>query len=527
MGKAKAFLRGVMAKLTSALHVFKPGRPPRHHGTENSPYSVVQGPGSATEDTDTEQSEMQPATAALPDTVSDAPGTEQSKSQSTMTATPEIASENHGTEEPEPQSPLAAPPEPTTNDSGTEQPVLQSDLTVLSRGRSMLRYVIANFTDGSSKADYDSDLASPGQQSEEGRRRAEENFALERIDSQLTTTRRPDPPDSDESAIDLDAEAATRRSIRGWLEAQILEPRPPYNGHSEIDYKAICLSGGLLMPGLSDPSLTLKGQLTPEQRQPLATNLEDPKDETPTRWSADYDQFSSDGKQRKVEQVSLGHFELQPRSCSLNTPLPRPGREQLKAWKLRGANQSAGVDPGLTEETDRVAAQNAAAQTGNAGPTQIDRFEPVAAHNAQIAMEAMHRSFQQVEEAYRQFDFENQAHWRNMRWQIERNNLLQQELDTARAAVRERDAEIERLRGLIYNASQTLRAARHPNSTNSSVDETDSVIHHSVVDPLFSSGELGEEGETDMYGDDGGISNDDDDDEADNTPSSSEQADRP
>ncbi|KIW89763.1 uncharacterized protein Z519_09920 [Cladophialophora bantiana CBS 173.52] len=494
-----------MAKLTSALHVLKPGRPPRHHRTENNPYSVVRGPGSATEDTDTEQS----------------------KPQSAMAVSREIVSEDSGTEEPEPQSPLDAPPERAIKDSSTEQPALQSDLTVLPQGRSMLRYVTTNFTDGSSKADYDSDLASPEQPSEEGRRRVQENFALERIDSQLTITRRSDAPNSDESAADLDAEATPRRSIRGWLEAQIFEPRPPHKGHSEIDYKAICLSGGLLMPGLSDPSLTLKGQLTPEQRQPLTTNLEDPKDETPTRWSEDYDQFSS-GKQRKVEQVSLGHFGLQPRSCSINTPLPRPCREQLKAWKLRGANQSAEVYPGVADETDCVAAENADAQGGNAGSTRIDRFEPDAAHNAQIAMEAMHRSLRQLEEACRQFDFENQAHRRNKRWKIERNNLLKQELDAARAAVRERDVEIERLCGLIHNASQTLRAARHPNPTNGSVHETDSVTQNPVVDPIFCSGELGEESETSaMYGVDGQNSNTYDDEEADNTPPSSEQADRP
>ncbi|KIX96660.1 uncharacterized protein Z520_07379 [Fonsecaea multimorphosa CBS 102226] len=549
MGKANTLLRAAKAKLTTAFHKFTRRHQSKHPGAENLTYSVHLGTGLSSDDSISEQllDSAPPVLPALPFFPA-------------LSVLPPV-----------PSLPLftAAPPR-----------------------RSMLRYVVTNYMDGSSKADYDSNVDSSGHYSETGRARAESNVALQPVNSEVTMTKHSDFPESEESATISSASNTLantpqvpemsggesdisgrllpfgrglrhrhRRSIDEWLAGQIFEPRPAEtdegefvedrnvsisngppssrhlsSGNSSVDtfrhWRTRRPNDGLNPTGVPDPFLNR--QPTPEQRAPVPTTLDDLDNDTPARWSEDFDKFSSDGKQRKVTQTAPGNFSLQPRDYRLETPRQRPTSEELEAFKHREGSQPT--------------AQPA---TANAGVAQPVFSQPGAAvQNAQASIGAMYQGFLQVDAAFLQLSRENQMLEQNMAAAMDRNRALEQELARALATISERDAELEWWRTVMANINRDFVAAglepvtpppqaapprtpldqvfperadgytRPPLSRGSvdtqaplhrnSSDEGGSVIHHEEAAPAFAFGEYPEESETsDLYGaDDSGNDSD-------------------
>ncbi|OQU97369.1 hypothetical protein CLAIMM_03307 [Cladophialophora immunda] len=563
MRKAKEYFKGAKTKLTTAFHMFKRGHPFQHHGADIFRFSVHQET--------------------------------------------EVASD----------------------DSGTEQVVQQNAALGSDRHRSMLRYVITNYMDGSSQADCDSNLYSAGQQPEEGHTRADDNPAFHPLKSKVTFSRLSDVPDSEDwattsgaantntpayipEAPEMGGQGANasgwtrlpqqslrhrrRRSLSDWLETQVLGRRPTHSyegrtvsisdavpsprhlssGNSSEDtfgrWRNRRPNDGLNPNGASDPFLNR--QPASEQREPVPMTLDDLDKDTPARWSADYDKFSSDGKQPKAEETVPRDSSLQPREYRLKTPPQRPCPERLNVRKRRKGIQSAAANAGVPEKAPTVAAENAVAHDpeadhyagaqenagaheGNPRSAQPAPFQPGGAgRHVQAAMETMHRSFWQLDATIRQLDLENLAHRQNVRALMDRNRDLEQELERAWGAVRERDAELERWRGAVDIASQALRSAQlqHQNQQNGeagnapppstpqstpprtpgqhmlpnyaegypmpplsagsvdagasspnqgSSDDMGSVVHHQVGEQAYGFDTFGEESETsDMYGGD-------------------------
>ncbi|OAL33375.1 hypothetical protein AYO20_07386 [Fonsecaea nubica] len=450
MAKAKEFFRAAKTKLSRAFHIFKREYSYQHQGMNSFTYFVQQGA------------------------------------------------------------------EVSSNDSGAEQLVQQGDASVPPQGQSTLRYVISNYMEGSSEADYDSNLDFAGQPSEKGRGRFDNNPALRPLNSEVTETELSDVEESEESPIGSGVGTTSakilrisevngqetnasswnlllgqtirhrhHRSLSDWLEEQVFEPRPTNPGLTEADSRGMDISeappssrhlssgnssadtfgrwrrrhpdDGLAPTGVPDPFVN--HQPTAEQRGLPATTLDELNHETPSRWSADFDKFSSDGQQRKVAQTASGNFSLRPRQYSLKTPPQRPRAEEIKVRKNRVKPQFAADTSKVSEEAETVAAENTGTNKGNAASDQPAFFQPGAAVlGAQTAMETMHRSFWQVDGALRQLTLENQTHQKNMRTVLDRNQALEQELERAHAVVREKDAELELLRRVIGNVAHALLA---------------------------------------------------------------------
>ncbi|OAP61409.1 hypothetical protein AYL99_03612 [Fonsecaea erecta] len=455
MGKAKSFFTGAKEKLTRTFQVFKRRHLFQHQGSDNL-YSVHHGPEASSDDSDTEQL---------------------------------IQQDDH------------AAPAP---------PVLPDNTLISAEPQSTLKYVNTHYMDGSSDADYDSIADSAEQMSEEGHRRADDNIALRRIDSEVTTTKLPDNPDSDESATSSDAantlanfpeapemsgeegdilggnlpEGRTLRhrhcrSLTDWLEGRTgsLSSAAPSSrhlssGNSSTDTFACWRNRrpnhGLASTGESDPFLDDQPapEPQPEPEQPAATTPQDLDNDAPFNWAEEYDKFSSDGKQRKVEQTAPGEFSLQPREYRLNTPGPRQDPEDVRVLKLRWRDQVAAARARVPDSATPVAAGNAYAYGVNVGAAQPVPFQPGAAvREVQIRMEAMHQAFWKVDEALRQLDRENQMHQQNVRFLVDRNQALEHELKIVRAAVRDRDAELEQLRAAVDIANQALQLVQRPHQS--------------------------------------------------------------
>ncbi|KIW76220.1 hypothetical protein Z517_10966 [Fonsecaea pedrosoi CBS 271.37] len=448
MAKAKEFFRAAKTKLSRAFHIFKRERPYQHQGINSFTSFVQQGT------------------------------------------------------------------EVSSNDSGVGQLAQQGDPSVPTQGQSTLRYVISNYMEGSSEADYDSILDSAGQLSEKGHGRFDNNLALQLLKSEVTETKLSELPESEESPIGSaltptsanilgtsevsgqETNASTwnlllgqtlrrhrhHRSLSDWLEEQVFEPRPTNPDLTEADSRGMDISeappssrhlssgnssadtfgrwrrrrpdDGLAPTGVPDPFVN--HEPTAEQRGLPAMTLDELNHETPSRWSADFDKFSSDGQQRKLARTASGNFSLRPQQYSLKTPPQRPRTEEINVRKNRERTKFAADTSKVSEEAENVAANDTNADKDSGQPAS---FQPGAAVlGAQTAMESMHRSFWQVDAALRQLSLENQTHQKNMRTVLDRNQALEQELERAHAVVREKDAELELLRRVIGNVAHALLA---------------------------------------------------------------------
>jgi hypothetical protein len=179
---------------------------------------------------------------------------------------------------------------------------------------------------------------------------------------------------------------------------------------------------------------------------------------SPARWSDDYDQFSSDGQNRRLTEIAPGQYELLDRGYHLKAPpmlttrIPRVRQLIADDSSDEGEATAAQPEP-FIREPQRPLQEHIL-------PQPIPVMVPLATviENAQSAANYL-------TERLNDLVFQAQTHFWNAGVFAGRVATPDQELATALQNVVERDVQIERLRDLLDSREtgiEPLRAHKSP-----------------------------------------------------------------
>lgn len=206
---------------------------------------------------------------------------------------------------------------------------------------------------------------------------------------------------------------------------------------------------------------------------PGAATVENAVEFSTTRPWDDFssDEFPSAGNAREVVQVGPEQWELRPKEYRLGTPPLRPGRNDILNHPRLRAFLAPPCEPGTgwSQSTDKVQRAPGATPRPNSipppNPMGSDRYmlvglaPGVAVKNARLGIAGLQQALERITDNFDALANNNEALTNNAAVDGHRRERVEQELTLAWAALRERDLEIDRLRGIIVHANRALRTA--------------------------------------------------------------------